>query len=246
MSDSIPNQSKPLRPDQVVDGKPYRKAVSQLLNQRQPQRVLDLACGSGWLAQQLDYPAIFHGVDAYAEQAAGYEAFFRHDINHGLPTLPLCYDAAVICEAMAYVQNPGLLISSISRQLSSGGTLVITDPNPIHMSARLNYLFQGFPRSHSAFVANQEASPHMPWMSLGLFQYWLLLGLHGFRNIKLHEVNEKKPKHAWERIFGLICKSYYRYRERRALNSNEQDLWRQAGLDQHIYGRRLVISAQMA
>lgn len=224
-------------------GKPYYQTVAGILNDAKAPRVLDIACGDGWLAKAIDYAVNLDGLDAYASPAEKYDKFYRADINQGLPKLLGKYDAAVICEAMSYVQNPGLLFASIREHLEIGGTLIISDPNPIFMGARFNYLIQGFARSHSAFVNNEKPTAHMPWNNLGLYQYWILLGLNGFDNITLHNVAEKKPKHLWEIPLGIIAKMYCKNRLKNSSTENERNLWFQAGSEQHIFGRRLVISA---
>lgn len=225
-------------------GKPYRNSVTNILEDKKPRHILDIACGSGWLADKLTYAPEIDGIDAFNFPQKGYRRFFNHDINNGLPDqLPL-YDAAVICEAMAYLQNPGKLIGCVRNHLRAGGVFIITDPNPLYIGARVNYLIQGFPRSHSAFVKNSTMAAHMPWMNLGLFQYWLLLGINGFVNIKLHDVDEEKPKHYWERLFGFLSKFHYNNRLKKSTNECEKSLWRYASSNQHIYGRRLVISAE--
>lgn len=226
------------------NGKAYRKAVLEILGIRKPSSILDVACGSGWLRSELDFSSRLDGVDAFSEHPFGYENFYKHDINCGLPQNAGTYDAVVVCEAMAYIQNPGDLICSVRSHLNTGGVFIITDPNPLYVGARINYLFQGFPRSHSDFVDNETLKPHMPWMNLGLFQYWLLLGLNGFTNIKLHDVNETKPKHRWELMLGPLIMGYYNNRLKKSKTENEQSLWRYAASRQHIYGRRLVISAE--
>jgi len=227
----------------ISSGKPYQQTVAGILNDIQAPRVLDIACGDGWLAKAINYTVNLHGLDAYASPAEGYNNFFRADINLGVPKFLAKYDAAVICEAMSYVQNPGLLLASIREHLEVGGTLIITDPNPLFIGARFNYLLQGFARSHSAFVNNKTLTAHMPWNSLGLYQYWMLLGLNGFHKITLHDVVENKPKHLWERPLGVMAKLYCHNRFKKSTCENERDLWFQAGSDQHVYGRRLVISA---
>lgn len=145
----------------ISSGKPYKQAVAGILNDIKAPRVLDIACGDGWLAKAINYAVNLHGLDAYVSPAEGYNNFFRADINLGVPTFLAKYDAAVICEAMSYVQNPGLLLASIREHLEVGGTLIITDPNPLFMGARINYLLQGFARSHSAFV-NNNGYPDFP------------------------------------------------------------------------------------
>ncbi len=99
------------------NGKAYKKAVLEILDIRKPSSILDVACGSGWLRNELDFSSRLDGVDAFSEPPLGYENFYKHDINYGLPKNAGTYDAVVVCEAMAYIQNPGDLISSVRESL---------------------------------------------------------------------------------------------------------------------------------
>ena len=83
----------------------------------------------------------------------------------------------------------------------------------------------------------------MPWLPLNFYQLRFLLGLNGFNDIQIHEVDEPKPKHGWERLVGFIAKGYVRRRLRKATSDQERLMWQQALSDQLIYGRRLVLSA---
>jgi hypothetical protein len=83
----------------------------------------------------------------------------------------------------------------------------------------------------------------MPWLTLGLFQLWLLLGLNGFKDITVLEVQEPKPRRAWERLIGWIIKSYAKKRLKKAKTPSVRLLWEQALSDQVVYGRQLVVSA---
>lgn len=229
-----------------MSGKPYRQVVLKCLAAHQPDSVLDLASGGGWLAAELADVSTIDGIDAFSAENGRYRHKLIADLNFGIPDELPTYDAIVMCEAMAYIQNPGKLIQSAKQHLNPGGLFVVTDPNPACVSARLNYLIQGFPRSHSGFVVNDRLQPHMPWMNLGLFQYWLLLGLNGFQHIQMHDVDEPKPRSVWEYPFGYAARLYYKSRYRKAASDSERSLWRQAGSDQNLFGRRLVISATAA
>jgi len=225
------------------DGKPYRKTVAKILNYIKPHVVLDIACGDGWTGKALTYDVTLHGIDYYSPPPFGYDKFITADINKGVPDNLGMHDAVVCCETMHYLQNPGLFLQSVRRHLQTQGMFIVTVPNPTYSGARLNYFLQGFPRSYSYFVQNAIPMSHMPWLSLGLFQLWLLLGLNGFKDIKVHDVEEKKPKNIYEIPLGWFAKKYYRRRLKGSNSENERHLWTQALSDQVIYGRHLVISA---
>jgi hypothetical protein len=80
----------------------------------------------------------------------------------------------------------------------------------------------------------------MPWTFSSLYLY---LTLAGFIDINLHDVNEPKPRRAYEKLLGVFGKSYCANRLKKAKNEEERKFWMQAGSPQSIYGRRLVVSA---
>ena len=231
--------------DHVNNNKAYRLAVASVLNALKPQTVLDICCGDGWLLGALTHPAQVHGIDFYAEAPAGYAQFQAADFNLGIPETFGQYDAAVCCEAMGYLQNPGLFLQSVRAHLKPGATFVLSLPNPNYAGARINHLIQGFPRSYSWFAQNTTAEPHMPWLTLGLFQLWLLLGLNGFTEVTVHDVDEKKPRRQSERLIGWLIKGYARKKIKSAPSPAVAQLWRQALSDQVVYGRQLVVSAKV-
>jgi SAM-dependent methyltransferase len=231
---------------QAQDSRSHRQAVAKALNEIQPATILDICCGDGWVPESLTYQASVHGLDLYAESPQGYAFFQNGDFNLGVPDSFGQYDAAICCEAMGYLQNPGMFLQSVRAHLKPGGRFILSVPNPNYAGARINHLIQGFPRSYSWFSQNDTPEPHMPWLTLGLFQLWLLLGLNGFKDITVLEVDEPKPRRAWERLVGGIIKAYARKRLKKAQSKNVANLWAQALSDQVVYGRQLVISAVVA
>lgn len=226
--------------------KAHRLTVAAVLNALKPQTVLDICCGDGWLPGSLAQPTQVDGIDFYTDAPVGYAKFQTADFNQGIPEAFGQYDAAICCEAMGYLQNPGLFLQSVRAHLKPGATFVLSLPNPNYAGARLNHLIQGFPRSYSWFAQNTAAEPHMPWLTLGLFQLWLLLGLNGFSDITVHEVDEKKPRRQSERIIGWFIKGYARKKIKSAQSAALSQLWRQALSDQVVYGRQLVVSAKVS
>jgi SAM-dependent methyltransferase len=223
--------------------KAHRFAVATTLNDFAPAKILDVCCGDGWLTHALTYPAVIDGIDFYALAPKDYNHFVHADFNLGVPDELPSYDAIVCCEAMGYLQNPGGFVQSVRRHLNSHGRFVLSIPNPNYVGARVNHLIQGYPRSYSWFAQNDTPEPHMPWLSLGLFQLWLLLGLNGFDSITVHEVDEPKPRRVWEYGLGWLVKNYARRQLRKADSEALRRLWSQACSDQVVYGRQLVISA---
>ena len=81
-------------------GKPYRQPISALLNDNKPDRILDLACGSGWVGEALSYSAAIDGTDLYAPKPEKYQNFIKADFNGGVPESLGVYGCIVCCEAM--------------------------------------------------------------------------------------------------------------------------------------------------
>ena len=229
-----------------TDSKAHRRSVAAELNADKPESILDICCGDGWVPGALTYPASVHGFDLYANGPAGYDFFKTGDFNLGVPDDLGVYDAAICCEAMGYLQNPGMFLQSVRKHLKTGGKFILSVPNPNYAGARVNHLIQGFPRSYSWFSQNETPEPHMPWLTLGLFQLWLLLGLNGFKDITVLEVDERKPRRQWEKAVGWIIKGYAKKRFKKAGNESVARLWDQAMSDQIVYGRQLVVSATAA
>jgi len=227
----------------MVKDKAHRASVAAALKVHQPKKVLDICCGDGWLPFALGLDVELHGIDLFEQAPIGYHYFKAADFNQGLPEDLGEYDAIVCCEAMGYLQNPGLFLQSVSKHLKEGGMFILSIPNPNYVGARFNHLIQGFPRSYSWFKQNDSLESHMPWLSLGVFQLWLLLGLNGFKDMRVHDVAEEKPRHLWEHLFGWIIKGYAKRRLAKAQSESVRQLWRHAMRDQVVYGRQLVVSA---
>jgi SAM-dependent methyltransferase len=227
----------------MVKTKAYRAAVARALAEHQPQKVLDICCGDGWLPYSLGPDVELHGIDFFEQVPKGYHRFEVADFNQGLPASLEQYDAIVCCEAMGYLQNPGLFLQSVSKHLKKDGIFILSIPNPNYVGARINHLIQGFPRSYSWFKQNDTMEPHMPWLSLGIFQLWLLLGLNGFKDMQVHEVDEEKPRHLWEHLLGFVIKGFAKRRLKKAPSESVRQLWTLATRDQVVYGRQLVVSA---
>lgn len=227
----------------MVQTKAYRSSVARALIEKQPKKVLDICCGDGWLPYALGNEVELHGVDLFEQAPDGYHRFKVADFNQGLPDGLDQYDVIVCCEAMGYLQNPGLFLQSVRKHLKEDGMFILSIPNPNYVGARVNHLIQGFPRSYSWFKQNEALEPHMPWLSLGVFQLWLLLGLNGLKDMQVHDVDEEKPRHVWEYILGWIAKSYAKRRFKKAQSNSVRQIWQHAMRDQVVYGRQLVVSA---
>lgn len=230
----------------AADGKPYRASVLECLQHHNPNSVLDIACGDGWLGRSHSALYRLDGVDFFRGAPEGYDNFHACDLNQGLPAHLGKYDAIVCCEAVAYLTNPGLLFSSVHAHLNPAGRFILSTPNPTYAGNRVFLIQHGYFSGFSRFIENSQLSPHMPWHALGWPQLWLLLGLSGLSDIRLHDVPERKPKRLLEYLPGLLAKAYCRHRMGTSATGNERLFWKYFGSDQCVYGRRLVVSARRA
>ena len=222
--------------------KGYQPVVSQHVREKAPRTLLDAPCGGGWIVRHVPAGCEVDGVDLFGAPPAGYRSFQTPDLDEGLPDTLGRYDAIICCEGLEHLGNPALFLRSLHRHLEPGGLLVITTPNTWFPAARLQFLLRGFFPSFPSLVGKIRRGTHMhimPWSFPQLFMY---LRLAGFETIRLHEVDEPKPKHLYEWLLGLPQLLYCAYRRRRALSEEARHYWRNAGSRQSIFGRRLVVS----
>jgi SAM-dependent methyltransferase len=223
--------------------KEYMPVVAAILSRTGAKTVLDAPSGNGWLRTAVASDVAIDGVDLYEAKPQGYRDFRAGDLDHGFPADLATYDAVVSCEGIEHVGNPELFLRSAAARLNAGGTIVITTPNTWHPAARAQYLSRGFFPGFPALVGRIEKGTHMhitPW-SFG--QLYLYLTLAGFTDVTLHDVDEPKPRRAWERLLGPLSRAYCTSRFNKAKSEEERRFWRQAGSPQSIYGRKLVVSA---
>jgi cyclopropane fatty-acyl-phospholipid synthase-like methyltransferase len=227
----------------MIPNKEYMPVVAAILNSRPITSVLDTPSGSGWLRGMVDGSVMLDGIDLYDARPEGYRNFRTADLDHGLPDDLPTYDAIVSCEGLEHVGNPELFLRSAAARLNPGGVIVITTPNTWHPAARLQYFTRGFFPGFPSLAGRIEKGTHMhitPWTFPHLYLY---LSLVGFKDITLHDIDEPKPRRAYERLLGLFGNAYCSRRQKKAASDEERRFWMQAGSRQSIYGRRLVVSA---
>jgi hypothetical protein len=176
-------------------------------------------------------PVFVHGLDFYESAPEDYDLFSSFWMDEGVPDSCGLFDVAVCCEAIPYLQNFGVFFQSVNRHLKPGGRFILSVPNSIYAASRVDHVIQGFPRANNYFV-NTVADSHMPWLPLNFYQIRFLLGMNGFGDVAVHEVDEPKPKHAWEKLVGLVSKAYIRRRLRKSRTEEEQKM--DASLDRPI------------
>jgi len=217
--------------------------VAEILNETKPLSVLDAPSGSGWLQPMLHFDHSIDGIDLFETKPYGYNDFINEDLDKGIPDNLGEYEAIVSCEGIEHVGNPLLLLESMRNHLVDNGVVVITTPNIWFPGAKLKFLMNGFFPSFPCLVGKIQRGTHMhitPWSYPHLYLY---MKLAGFSDIRLHPVDEKKPKHVHEYILGEPQRLYCKNKKKKSLTSDERLFWEDAGSIQSLYGRRLVVSA---
>lgn len=228
---------------------PYYPVVVDILRSRLAGRVLDAPCGLGWLGdtlpgasgRQVELDGV--GLWQFPPASAGYRSVIEHDLDTPL-TVAEHYDAAVCCEAIHLLTNPGVLVQSLRKALRPGGTLIITTPNTWYFRSRLQFLLRGFHSGFRPMVGRQWGKDYITYFPWSFPQLHLLLSHYGFADITLHEVDEAKPKRMVEHLLAVPSRLYYRRQIKRAATEDIRWFWKQAASDQSVHGRWLVVSAR--
>ena len=223
--------------------KPYQPVVAQIVNRARPRSILDAPSGSGWLRAELAYEADVDGIDFFAAEPPGYRTFLSGDLEQGVPRELPAYECVVSCEGLEHLASPATFLASARGHLAAPGLLILTTPNVWFPDARLQYLLRGFFPGFPSLAGRIERGTHMHVTPWSFPQLYLILWLQGFRDIRLHDVPERKPRHLYELPLGIPQILYCRSRRRAARNEEERRFWTQAMTRQSIYGRRLVVSA---
>lgn len=223
--------------------KPYQPVVAKILNNKQPEILLDAPCGSGWLRRLLNYDCQVDGLDLFAPPPENYRLFRNANLDLELSADLGKYDAIVCCEGIEHFGNPESFFRSSHQHLNQGGLLVVTTPNTWYPEARLQFLLRGFFPSFPCLVGKIERGTHMhimPWSFPLLFLY---LTLTGFSDITSHDIDEPKPKRAYEWLVGVPQYVYCARKHKKAKTDEQRKFWLQAGSRQSLFGRRLVVTA---
>ncbi|WP_215600382.1 class I SAM-dependent methyltransferase [Bordetella hinzii] len=221
---------------------PYHPVVLELLARDGAREVLDAPCGTGWLGRS-SAGLLLDGVGLweFPQSQAGYREVREHDLDRPL-SLPRRYDAVVCCEAIHLLTNPGQAFESFFRALRPGGRLIVTTPNTWYQRSRLQFLLRGFHSGFRPMVGRRRGEDYITYFAWSFPLLHLLMTHSGYEDIRLHEVNEPKPKRWIEHVLALPSRLYCRRQQRR--DPRHAAYWRQAGSAQSLHGRWLVVSAR--
>ena len=136
------------------------------------------------------------GLWEFPEADGGYREVIEHDLETPL-SLNRQYDAAVCCEVIHLVTNPGVLVESLRRALRPGGTVVITTPNTWYFRSRLQFLLRGFHSGFRPMVGRQRGQDYITYFPWSYPQLHLLLSHYGYVDITLHGSTRSSPSGCW-------------------------------------------------
>lgn len=118
------------------------------LLEKDHQRVLDVGCGAGFLAEALAVRGnTVVGVDA--RRAEGVEQrtarFLQVDLDReAIPLDGEPYSCVVLADVLEHLRSPEALLRQCRRLVDDGGILIISVPNVAHWSVRASLLFGRF------------------------------------------------------------------------------------------------------
>jgi O-antigen biosynthesis protein len=133
-----------------VNTRPHGSQMKLLALLDRPQRVLDVGCSTGYLAERLQQ----RGADVVGldmdERAVELAGRFCSEVHVGdvetmeLPFEPASFDAIVCGDLIEHVRDPQALLARLRQFLSPGGRLVLSTPNIANWAIRLSLLFGRF------------------------------------------------------------------------------------------------------
>lgn len=93
-------------------------------------RLLDVGCGTGWIAKHFaNYTGIDGSPDAVAQAAELGRDVLLGDVDRPLPFPDASFDAVVMKDLLEHVQTPSAVVAEARRVLVPGGLLFASSPD---------------------------------------------------------------------------------------------------------------------
>jgi SAM-dependent methyltransferase len=93
-------------------------------------RLLDVGCGTGWLADHFrDYTGLDGSPDAVAAATARDRNVRLHDVAEPLPVEDASFDGVVMKDLLEHVPDPVALVREVHRVLRPGGRVFASSPD---------------------------------------------------------------------------------------------------------------------
>jgi SAM-dependent methyltransferase len=97
---------------------------------RPDARLLDVGCGTGWLADHFaDYSGLDGSPDAVAAAAERGRNVQLHDVAEPLPLPDASFDGVVMKDLLEHVPDPVALVGEVRRVLRPGGRVFASSPD---------------------------------------------------------------------------------------------------------------------
>lgn len=118
---------------------PRLEKIVDLVVELAPDEVLDVGCGSGWLASRLQErtTATIIGLDIMTNFHPTGWRYIAADLTRGLPFRTGSFGCVVAGEIIEHVPDPDRALQEIHRVLAPGGTVIVSTPNIVSWANRI-------------------------------------------------------------------------------------------------------------
>ena len=141
MSTTLTNENVQPKPDTAYN---VHEVIFELLKEYKGGKLLDLGAGEGALSKRLlEMGFDVESCDLNPERFKIARKCAKVDLNEPLPYPSETFDFVMCVEVIEHLRNPWLIVSECKRVLKRHGKLVITTPNILSLTSRLQFLING-------------------------------------------------------------------------------------------------------